>query len=185
MDIPVNSTGVPLPIYCRALTGAALLGKTAGDFLLWYTRDDGTSVSVSAAGIAEIGAGEYRLTFPDAAFAEGSLSVAINGTVDGGVVLGYPIGLTDTGGGSGSVVGPGADAVTLDFELPGDVPIADADVWITSDAAGMTVIAGTLQTNSEGRVTFRLDDGCTYYAWLQKDGVNSIQGQAFVAERDS
>jgi hypothetical protein len=79
--------------------------------------------------------------------------------------------------------GPGADEVTLTFTNLG-VGIADADVWVSTDAAGDTVVAGTKQTNSSGEVTFLLDDGETYYAWMQKDGVESIRAQSFVADAD-
>jgi hypothetical protein len=79
--------------------------------------------------------------------------------------------------------GVGANQVTLTYETSGN-PIADADVWITSDAAGTLVVAGTLQTNSNGKATFLLDAGSTYYAWMQKDGLQSIQGTQFVAEAD-
>jgi len=60
-------------------------------------------------------------------------------------------------------------------------PIADADVWITSDVAGTIVVAGVLQTNSQGKVTAHLDDGVTYYRWAQKDGYNFTNPQSFVA----
>lgn len=79
--------------------------------------------------------------------------------------------------------GPGADEVTITVTVAGN-PVADADVWITSDAAGTTVVAGTLQTDSNGQATFLLDAGSTYYLWVQKDGINSIQGQSFVAVAD-
>lgn len=95
MQIPAGSTNVSVPIYARALSGAALTGKAAGDFTLVYARDNGTPVAVDEAAITEVGGGEYRLVFPDAAFAVGSKLVTIAGTVDGGVVLGYPISLTD------------------------------------------------------------------------------------------
>lgn len=68
--------------------------------------------------------------------------------------------------------GPGATECTLTITNGSGVAIADADVWLTSDAAGTSVVAGTLQTDSNGRATFMLDVGSTYYAWKQKDGVN-------------
>jgi len=52
-----------------------------------------------------------------------------------------------------------------------DVPLQGCDVWVTSDEAGTTVVAGTLQTNASGKVTFYLDAG-TYYVWQQKTGYN-------------
>ena len=53
------------------------------------------------------------------------------------------------------------------------VPIADVDVWISTDAAGDNVIAGPLQTGADGdtKIPFMLDPG-NYYAWRQKSGVN-------------
>lgn len=43
---------------------------------------------------------------------------------------------------------------------------------------------GTSQTNSSGEVTFLLDAGLTYYLWMRKDGIKSINGQSFVAVAD-
>jgi hypothetical protein len=79
--------------------------------------------------------------------------------------------------------GTGADAVTINLDAAGD-DLADADVWISNDSAGTNVIAGTLQSDSNGNVTFQLDAGNTYYLWVQKDGVKSIQGTQFVAVAD-
>lgn len=83
-----------------------------------------------------------------------------------------------------SSMGTGADQVTITINDQSGDPIADADVWITSDAAGTNVVAGTLQTNSDGEALFLLDDGASYYLWAQKDGQNSRNGVAFVAEAD-
>lgn len=82
-----------------------------------------------------------------------------------------------------SLMGAGADTVTLTF-TDGSNPIADADCWVTNDSAGNNVVAGTLQTNSSGQVTFLLDAGTTYYFFAQKDGYNSIRGTSFVAVAD-
>jgi hypothetical protein len=81
------------------------------------------------------------------------------------------------------IPGPGADECTINIKV-GGTPVPDADVWITSDAAGDTIVAGTLQTDSSGDVTFLLDAGNTYYLWMQKDGYNSIEGTSFVAVAD-
>jgi hypothetical protein len=48
------------------------------------------------------------------------------------------------------------------------LPIATADVWVTSDLAGANVVASG-QTNTFGVVTFYLDAGA-YYLWRQKSG---------------
>lgn len=88
-------------------------------------------------------------------------------------------------GSSSGSLGSGASSVTLTFTEDDNVTaIADADVWVTSDSGGNSVVAGTNQTDSSGQVTFLLDDGVTYYAWLQKDGITSIQGESFVASAD-
>lgn len=67
----------------------------------------------------------------------------------------------------------GAGAVTFTYTLTSSVdsaPIVDADIWVTSDQAGNTVIAsGT--TDSNGQVVFYLDTG-TVYVWRQKPGWN-------------
>ena len=86
-----------------------------------------------------------------------------------------------------SVMGPGSDHVTIRLTEDGTAdgtPVADADVWISTDAAGANVIAGTLQTNSAGEVVFLLDAGVTYYLWAQKDRWKGIHGARFVAVAD-
>ena len=87
--------------------------------------------------------------------------------------------------GVGGAIGAGADTVTLTLTTALDSPIADADVWISTDEAGNNIVAGTRQTNSAGQVTFRLDAGVTYYRWAQKDGINFTNPTAFTAEADS
>jgi hypothetical protein len=91
--------------------------------------------------------------------------------------------LSQGAGGGGGPVGPGADQVTITISDDG-VPIENANVWISTDAGGAAVIAGTLTTNALGQVTFLLTDGATYYLWAQKAGMKSIQGQLFTASGD-
>lgn len=72
-----------------------------------------------------------------------------------------------------AAIGAGMGAVTFTYTLSNSVdgtPIADADIWITSDAAGTNVLASG-QTNQLGQVTFYLDAG-TVYVWRQKSGWN-------------
>ena len=74
------------------------------------------------------------------------------------------------GGGS-----PGAGAAEFAYTLTdaeSGAPIADADVWATSDAAGQVVIASG-RTDQNGRVTFYLDPG-PVYVWRQKSGVDFV-----------
>lgn len=62
-------------------------------------------------------------------------------------------------GGSGSV----SWTYTLTSSVAPNPPIANAEVWVTTDLAGTnTVASGT--TNALGVVTFQLDPG-TYYVW--------------------
>jgi hypothetical protein len=46
----------------------------------------------------------------------------------------------------------------------GGNPIAECAVWVSTDAAGNNVVAGTLYTDDAGNATFNLDAG-TYYLW--------------------
>ena len=83
------------------------------------------------------------------------------------------------------VVGVGADLVTIKITDPATLfPVSDADVWVTTDQAGLNVIAGTLQSDSAGEVLFLLDAGTTYFLWMQKEGQKSIRGEEFVAVAD-
>lgn len=89
------------------------------------------------------------------------------------------------GAGGGSNLGPGADHCTLNFtNTTTGFPVADASTWLTSDAGGTDVVAGTLPTDSNGNVTYLLNAGDTYYFWAKKDGVNPVLGQSFVAVAD-
>lgn len=65
----------------------------------------------------------------------------------------------------------GATAFTYTLTSSVDAaPIANAQVWITTDASGDKVIASGV-TDSSGQVTFYLNAG-TYYVWRQKAGWN-------------
>jgi hypothetical protein len=67
----------------------------------------------------------------------------------------------------------GAGAITFTYTLTSSVdsaPIGSATVWVTSDEAGLYVVAsGT--TDANGEVVFYLDAG-TYYVWRYKVGWN-------------
>jgi hypothetical protein len=66
----------------------------------------------------------------------------------------------------------GSGAVTWTYDVTdGSDPIPGVGVWVSTDLAGSNVIAGTLTTDANGRVTFFLDAG-TYYFWSQKSGFN-------------
>ena len=67
----------------------------------------------------------------------------------------------------------GAGAITWTYTLTDadtGAPIDGAEVWVTSDSAGLYIIAsGT--TDDDGVVTFYLDAG-TVYVWRKKAGYN-------------
>lgn len=83
----------------------------------------------------------------------------------------------------GGSAGSGSDQVTLTIS-DGTNAIPDCSIWISSDADGDVVVAGTLVTDDNGQATFLLDAGTTYYLWARKSGVVDVQGQSFVAVAD-
>jgi len=69
------------------------------------------------------------------------------------------------------LAGAGAITFTYTLTLAADSSaIADADVWVTSDEAGNTLVASG-ETDENGQVVFYLDAG-DYYVWAQKAGYN-------------
>jgi hypothetical protein len=104
----------------------------------------------------------------------GSSPAAIAAEVDNVLSGTHGSGQWDGAGSTGS----GGSPVTLTGLPP------STEVWITSDSAGATVVAGTLVTDGTGDATFLLDAGATYYLWAQKDGYEPILGQPFVAVAD-
>lgn len=70
-----------------------------------------------------------------------------------------------------SAAGIGSTAQTFRVKDSDGNLVDGAEVWITSDAAGANLVAGTLHSDAGGLVTFMLDAG-TYYVWAQRAGVN-------------
>jgi len=95
-----------------------------------------------------------------------SLSFTIANQVDANAV---------TGG--GQPIGSGAISHTITVNIDGN-PAPAVDAWVTTDAAGTNVVAGTLVTDIAGQVTFQLDAG-SYYLWCQRSGVNFSNPTAF------
>jgi hypothetical protein len=81
-----------------------------------------------------------------------------------------------------TTAGPGPDPCTI--TINDGSPVSGAQVWVSADAAGTNVIAGTLLTNGSGQATFMLTAGSTYYLWMLKAGQVPIIGQSFVAVAD-
>jgi hypothetical protein len=114
----------------------------------------------------------------------GTLVVPVVGDVRSGTGYGA-LGTEHTGTLNVSgTAGSGADTVTLRILIGGATAVENAEVWVTTDAEGQDVFAGTLLTNASGEVVFLLDAGTTYYLWCDGGGANPIQGQAFQAESD-
>lgn len=83
-----------------------------------------------------------------------------------------------TEGAIASLIGPGAlECVWTQKDGSGN-PMDNVQVWITTDAAGANVIAGTILTDSSGEVTFMLDAG-SYYVWREKGGYNFTNPQTW------
>ena len=55
------------------------------------------------------------------------------------------------------------------YDTDGTTPLADVEVWVSSNLAGTTVIAGPVNTDTNGKAVFHLDAG-TYYFWHRKSG---------------
>lgn len=79
--------------------------------------------------------------------------------------------------GGGQPIGSGAISHTITVNIDSS-PAPAVDVWVTTDAAGSNVVAGTLVTDNAGQVTFQLDAG-SYYLWCQRSGVNFSNPTAF------
>jgi hypothetical protein len=71
--------------------------------------------------------------------------------------------------------------VADDGAIPWTVTVKDSDgvidtaaeVWLTSTAAGTTILRSVKQTNDAGQVTFHLDSGVTY--WIQVRGSDGTE----------
>lgn len=91
------------------------------------------------------------------------------GGATGGISFGF-IAKTDCS----CPTGPGAVQVTYVLtDSATTLPIADADIWVTTDIAGTNTIASG-RTDASGEIDFWLDSGVTYYVWRQKDGYNFV-----------
>jgi hypothetical protein len=73
----------------------------------------------------------------------------------------------------GTVAVAGAGAIFWTYTLNNSatgLPLADADIWVSTDIAGMNVVASG-RTNQSGVARFFLDAG-QVYVWCQKSGFN-------------
>lgn len=70
------------------------------------------------------------------------------------------------------IAGSGPIEWLYNLKLANNDPIADVDVWVTTDADGTNVVASG-RTDEYGNVTFYLDAG-TVYVWAVKSGFNFV-----------
>jgi len=116
--------------------------------------------------------GLYRLDLPDAVCAQGVPFAIASIKFDDVIAESVLIRIESNPSGSGSI----EFTITVNNDDTGN-PIAGASVWVTTDAAGTNVIAGTLATDAAGQVTFFLDAG-TAYVWVAAEdytGTNPTQ----------
>lgn len=166
--------------------GIALGGSQTG-LTLSAQLVDTTGANVGSAvtsGFVEIGAGNYLwhyAAFPDGH--RGGVKFSAGATLKAFIAINpeeaerIDAKVSSVSGGGGTLVGPGSRAVTITVTRPdGTTPIEGAAVWVSTDAAGSNVIAGTLSTDTLGRATFSLDNG-TYYVWRQATSWNLTNPQ--------
>lgn len=69
---------------------------------------------------------------------------------------------------------------TVVFSVSDDgAPIGGAEVYITSDIGGTTIVVDNLTSNAAGSITCRLDPG-TYYAWVSHPNYTATNPQTLV-----
>jgi hypothetical protein len=111
--------------------------------------------------------GLVRLDVPDAAFASGVdfvvISFGATGALDDSVLVNLIA--------PSSSIGAGSVEYTITVQDNSSNPLDGAEVWVTTDEAGTNVVAGTLNTDALGLVTFLLDPG-NYWVWVQHSGYN-------------
>lgn len=156
---------------------------------VWYRREGAAKVSLtesdlsaltdahSDGGILHISDGEYRVDFPDAAFATGAQYVDVGWGATGMVGFGGRVRLVDLDDIITAIAaldtGAGAFSVPLTiYESDGTTLIPECDVILTTTNTSPSAnIYANAKTNANGVVTFQLDAG-TYYIWRQKATFN-------------
>jgi hypothetical protein len=77
-----------------------------------------------------------------------------------------------------SLLGSGSVEYVHEVTDPDLVPLAGVQVWVTrTNDIDDAVIAGSIPTDSNGQVTFRLEPG-TYYFWHYRPGFNFLDDPA-------
>ena len=82
---------------------------------------------------------------------------------------------------TGALGGTGSDTVALTLKDSTPLTLADVETWVTTDAAGLSVHAGTLRSSDAGTLSFSGTFGDTYYVWRHKSGYNFVNPQSITA----
>lgn len=193
-------TGAIIPTVTTCTTAASLVSISTNALSQFMTVDTGETVA-SSGSVAQISQGSAGGSVSVGSLSTAALaqfatvdtgaSTGVSGSVvalaNGGVALttaavqqaaedaltaqGYTTALATTLGTLSSQTGSGALAKVVTITDAVSNPIAGAQIWITTDVAGLNVHAGTLTTDSFGKVTFYGDAG-TYYAWVDAPNYN-------------
>ena len=145
----------------------AILADTGTDGVIVATNNDKTGYGLSDDAITSAKFDEST-AFPLKSADTGSTQIARTGA-DGDTLETLSDQLDNC-----ATLGVGATEVTYtQYQADGVTPLADVDIWATSDLAGTNVIASGITTD-EGKWTFRTDIGSgeNVYIWRKKAGWN-------------
>ena len=163
-----KATALPITFFAHDANGDAVTGLVDGDFTKRISKNGGAFGAMTVT-ITERENGWYAFALSAShSDTNGILSITFTASTIKQVNLQFRIhtNIFD------DLQTLGAGAITWTYTLTSSVapndPIADADVWVTSDLAGNNILASG-KTNSSGVVTFYLDAG-TVYVWRQKSG---------------
>jgi hypothetical protein len=152
--------GTTTPLALVALAGPTAPYQAGG----WYEMD-----AVNAKGL-------YRLDLPNAALAGGVPFVTVDFFFTGALADALLVLLQNLT----ANVGPGAIQWTVQVNNTATgLPLAGAQVWVTTDAGGTNTVAGALPTNAQGQVTFLLSAG-PYFVWVSDPGFTGTNPTAIV-----
>lgn len=164
MGYPIVQSQIAQPLVFLMVDGTDhLTGKIGLTVTVTISKNGGAFVSPAGA-VTEIGNGWYKVAAN--ATDSGTLGpLILHATASGSdpcdelyPVVGYNMLAAALG-----LAGAGSVAFSVTVETSSGDPISGAEVWISSDLAGNTIVAGTLHTPDDGKVTFYLDSGVTYY----------------------
>ena len=165
----LNAAGVAADPWDTALPGAYIAG-TAGNII-------GNSIAAILADTNELQTDDIPTLIAALPTVTTIWATALPGAFTAGQA-GYIVG-TNLDAKVSSVAdttGSGAITHTITVKTVGGDPIDNVKVWVSTDAAGTNVVAGTLRTDSNGEVEFMLDAG-TYYSWREHGGYNFTNPQ--------